>query len=226
MNEPETLIDALRARGAERFDPVGFRFIEALADRAAAQPEPARRRLDRRLAQALAEFRERWERAEREARDALERATAQFPEAAEGLRERYEAGDFAGLRQKIARLQGQGDSRPLAELLARLGRQPSHGAPKAPAHATEPPGELKSAQVFRRTWSRLRVDRQLADAFSQAPENAGPLNSHSLVLRALRLMRDVSPEYLEQFSAYAEALLWLEQTAHADKREKQRLRSP
>lgn len=41
--------------------------------------------------------------------------------------------------------------------------------------------------------------------------SAGPLNSHFLVLQALRQLRDVSPGYLEQFISYADALLWLEQ---------------
>ncbi|PKO55269.1 MAG: hypothetical protein CVU28_06990, partial [Betaproteobacteria bacterium HGW-Betaproteobacteria-21] len=43
-------IGGLRARGAARFDPVHFRFIESLARRAAAHGGAARRELDRRLA--------------------------------------------------------------------------------------------------------------------------------------------------------------------------------
>ena len=81
-------------------------------------------------------------------------------------------------------------------------------APAAPpVPSAEPAHELKSLRYFRRTWSALSVDRQLA----QGPENAGPLNSHRLVLRSLQLMRDVAPNYLERFMSYADALLWLEQ---------------
>ena len=213
--DTEALIDALRARGAERFDPVGFRFIEALARRAAAQGHPARQLLDRRLAQALTEYGERFDRLQREARDAFARGSAQFPEAADALRQHCDAGDFGALHRLLAKLEAQAGSRPLAELLAHVGRQAPQDTTSGLAHASEakvePHSELKSVKVFRRTWSRLRVDQQLSDALAQAPENAGPLNSHSLVLRSLKLMRDISPEYLEQFTSYIDALLWLEQ---------------
>jgi hypothetical protein len=45
----------------------------------------------------------------------------------------------------------------------------------------------------------------------QAPKNAGPINSHMLVLRALTLMREASPDYLNRFICYADTLLCLDQ---------------
>lgn len=42
MNTPAERIAALRARGAERLDPLRFHFIEALARRTAATGGPAR----------------------------------------------------------------------------------------------------------------------------------------------------------------------------------------
>ena len=66
-------------------------------------------------------------------------------------------------------------------------------------------------RYFRRTWSRLNVDRQLSRAHTQAPENAGLLNSHHLVLQTLAQMREISPEYLGHFHLLADTLLWLEQ---------------
>jgi DUF2894 family protein len=216
--DPGVPIDALRARSADRFDPVGFRFIEALARRATAHRDDARRMLDRRLAKALIEFGERFDRAEREARDALASGTARFPEAADALRQHCDAGDFGGLHRLLAKLEAsQGGGGPLAELLAHIGRDTPEAPTGGPAHADgaviEPQGELKSLRYFRSTWSRLSVDRQLSHAFAQAPENAGPLNSHFLVLQSLGLMRDISPEYLEQFMSYVDALLWLDQAA-------------
>ena len=212
---PGVLIAALRARGAEQFDPVGFRFIEALARRAAAHRTEAGCVLDRSLAKALAQYGERFDRAERTARDTLAREAARFPEAADALRQHCDAGDFGGLHRLVAKLEARGGSGPLAELLAHIRRHTPDGATGGPVHAggamVEPRGELKSMRYFRSTWSRLSVDRQLSRAFAQAPENAGPLNSHFLVLQSLRLMRDVSPEYLEQFMSYVDALLWLDQ---------------
>ena len=56
--------------------------------------------------------------------------------------------------------------------------------------ATAPAGrELRSAQRFRDTWSRICAEDEVTQAVEQGPENAGPLNSHMLVLRTLALMR-------------------------------------
>jgi hypothetical protein len=57
----------------------------------------------------------------------------------------------------------------------------------------------------------VRTGQQLRVAEVLVPQNAGPLNSSSLVHRALSLMRELSPGYLQQFLAYADALSWLEQ---------------
>lgn len=208
-------IDALRARGAQRFDPVRFRFIEGLARRAAEHGEGIRDRLDARLAEALSEYRERADRAEREARDRLASGLSRFPEAADELRQHCDSGDFRGLQRLLARLEAQRGSRFLAGLLAEIAQRSSDSATLGELAAVGPTAdrrvELKSLKYFRRTWSKLSVEQQLARAFAQAPDNAGPLNSHFLVLRALGTIRDIAPEYLEQFIPYVEALLWLDE---------------
>ena len=58
---------------------------------------------------------------------------------------------------------------------------------------------------------------KLVNAQSRAalPENAGPLNSQHLVHRALVLMRELSPEYLEHFVGYIDALQWMAQVNEA-----------
>ncbi|MDZ4356137.1 MAG: DUF2894 domain-containing protein [Variovorax sp.] len=71
--------------------------------------------------------------------------------------------------------------------------------------------ELRSAQRFRETWERLGAEAAVVQATHRAPENAGPLNSHMLVLRTLGLMRELSPHYLRRFLSHTETLLWLEQ---------------
>lgn len=213
--DPGAGIEALRARGAARFDPVGFRFIEALARRAAAHRDEARRILDRRLAEAISDYGQRLDRAQRAAGDALARGTKQFPEAADELRQHGEACDFGGLRCLLAKLEVQAGGGPLAELLAQIDRpaptDTGAGAARATAAPAGPRGGLRSLAYFRSTWSRLSVDRRLSRAYAQAPGNAGPLNAHFLVLQALRRIREISPEYLVQFLSYADALLWLDQ---------------
>ena len=85
------------------------------------------------------------------------------------------------------------------------------------ADGVQPPGatrpELRSAQAFREAWSRICAEIDVHQAVQRAPENAGPLNSHMLVLRTLGLMRELSPDYLRRFMAHADTLLWLDQAS-------------
>ena len=71
--------------------------------------------------------------------------------------------------------------------------------------------ELKATQYFRQTWAKLSVDKRVTQALGQAPKNAGPINSHMLVLRSLALMRELSPDYLHRLTAYVDTLLCLDQ---------------
>jgi Protein of unknown function (DUF2894) len=92
--------------------------------------------------------------------------------------------------------------RPLAELLAYLQSRDGPG---------EPQRELRTLRAHRDTWARLRDEQRLAQALSSLPPNAGPLNSHRLVLRALQRMRELSPGYFHHFLAHLETLQGLEQ---------------
>ncbi|RQR44150.1 MULTISPECIES: DUF2894 domain-containing protein [unclassified Burkholderia] len=66
---------------------------------------------------------------------------------------------------------------------------------------------------FRAMWSKVRTEQQYRQSLDQVPRNAGPLNSNSLVHRSLATMRELSPEYLQQFLSYIDALAWLEDLA-------------
>ena len=194
-------IAALRAQGADQHDPVRFRFIEALARRTEAQQGEARQVLEERLAAVLQAY-----------TDAL--AQPDMPR-----------------RQSST----AGTPSPLAALIRRMPTPVSENcnsiaAPNAPdgqlprgdaltsAPMPAPAAELKSLHYFRDAWAKLSIEQHLAQALAQAPENAGPLNSHRLVLSALERMRDVSPGYLAHFIGYAEGLLWLEQVEGVGKR--------
>lgn len=103
----------------------------------------------------------------------------------------------------------------LAELAAYAARQksaPVLGLPNKPREAAP---DTRTVQFFKRTWSRLSADQRLAQSRATLPDNAGPLNSHHLVHRSLTLMRELSPDYLERFVAYVDALQWLEQANEA-----------
>ncbi len=108
----------------------------------------------------------------------------------------------------------QAPRRPLADLLRHIAQHAAAEVESASAPAgvtlSSPPIELRTLRVFRSTWSKLSVDQQLTESLAKAPENAGPLNSNLLVLRALKLMQQTSPAYLRHFMAHVDALLWLD----------------
>jgi Protein of unknown function (DUF2894) len=99
---------------------------------------------------------------------------------------------------------------PLATLNAHIAQASKAAAGGPQSNAGKWP-ELRSAQRFRETWERLGAEEAVVKATHRAPENAGPLNSHMLVLRTLGLMRELSPHYLRRFLSHTETLLWLEQ---------------
>lgn len=217
--DPESLIAALRQCGGERFDPVRFRFIEGVARRLPTQPEAVRKTLGDSLLKALSEYGERFGQAQNAARDVTARMSERFPEAAEEMARLCAASDFSGLRRCAARLEKQGKGEPLAELVQLLAQHsPEAGGavpdalPGAAASPTaEAPAELRSLTYFRDTWSKLSVEQQLTQALAQAPENAGPLNSHRLVLLSLQRLRELAPDYLNRLMSHVDALLWLDQ---------------
>lgn len=174
-------LEALRQAGAERLDPLRLHFLQALARRARAQPDSVRRLLDARLAQASAQLQQR---------------LAQAPPVPQP--------DSVAAARPVS---------PLAELVRELAQ-----AAEATSDSTVPGAgptlrsrpELRSVRRFRKTWSALSAERQLSQARAQAPQNAGPINSHMLVLRALDLMRATSPDYLMRFMSHVETLLLLD----------------
>jgi hypothetical protein len=120
----------------------------------------------------------------------------------------------------------------LAQLQARLAAQKKQLTP--PAHLTPSPlstllrdmaapsaerpmspgghGRMDTPRVaqFRQQLGKMSVQKQVTQAIAKAPQNAGPINSHMLVLRSLSLMRDLSPDYLNRFMGYVDTLFFLD----------------
>ena len=203
-------IDAFRLLGAGQFDPVQFHFLAVLADRTHAQQGPVKRILGAKLTLALDAFRTRFERAQTDAAHAINLATTKFPQAGADLQRRLKAGDFKGLGQVISKLESADARTSLADLSRYLTRQPPAQGAGRLDEAMGARAELKSVQYFRNTWSKLSADKQVTQALVQAPKNAGPINSHMLVLRSLALMREISPDYLNRFVSYVDTLLSLD----------------
>lgn len=179
----------LRQQGADRIDPVRFHYLQALAQRAQAQPAPVRRMLDGKLAAALADYRQR---------------SARAPQASNATPEpTHPATPLAALLDHIAR-------QNLPALQEGSSDAASNSASDSANFVDRQP-DLKSLRQFGDSWSKLGASQAVNQALAAAPPNAGPLNSHALMLQALKLMRDTAPDYLVRFLAHADTLLWLEQ---------------
>lgn len=203
----EAPLDSLRDQGAERFDAAGWHYLHTLAQRAAAHEGTVRRLLDAKLEGAVAAFAQRFAEARTGAAELLAAATDQYPQSAGELQQLFAESDFGGLRRLHSTLEAQAQCAVLAGLVAQL--DPVRAAP-SPAVVSAPALELKTVRESRATWARLSVDRQLSQAMKLAPQNAGPINSHMLILRSLAMMQDISPEYLSLMVSYADTLLALD----------------
>ncbi len=192
ISEVSQAIDSLREIGADTFDPVRFFYLQVLARRALSQQGPVKRHLDHRMAQALVTLRERFEQAKAETRQAV---------------------DHAAVKPSSSRLEHTVHGSPLAELTRHLSHHRSQDATDNMGGTGENRlrPELKATQYFRNTWAKLSVNKRVTQALNKAPKNAGPINSHMLVLRSLALMRDISPDYLNRLTAYVDTLLSLDQ---------------
>lgn len=211
--DTRAVIAALHQAGAAQWDPVRLHYLKALLKRSEAESGRVHELLEVRLANAVAAFKARFDRALNETRDAVQAAASTYPQAAAGLQRLLACGDYKGVAKYIASLENPIPPSALGKLTQYIAEQSADATtPHAEViNGLGQPPELKTSRVFRNTWSKLSVDRQVAQALDQAPKNAGPINSHMLVLQALTLMRDLSPDYLNRFTSYVDTLLALDQ---------------
>lgn len=181
MNDASALLEPLRAQGAERHDPTRFRYLEALARRLPAQPPAVQQLLQQRLVAAVADY--------------AAQATAAAAAAPTAMQPR--PADAPGS--------------PLALLNRELAARAQADADQVRASESASLSEMKSVRQFSEVWSKISAEQQVTQALNKAPEHAGPLNSHKLMLRSLALMRGLSPDYLRRFLSQMDSLLWLEQ---------------
>ncbi len=73
-----------------------------------------------------------------------------------------------------------------------------------------PKRDLKAAAEIRARHARQRTAQRIDAALAQPTGDAGPLNSHRQVVRALEQLHELAPEYLERFVGYVDTLMALE----------------
>lgn len=191
-DSPATLqsrLEAWRAQGADRVDPLRFALMAALAQRAASHQGMLRQRLDARLAQLADGY------AQRLAAPSI--SVTPVVDTAPGR--------LRGLLEHIGNAASATLPEPVADPTTAVSAT-SREAAAAPV--LEP---LAALDEFQQLWGRIRIDSLLRQSQESISEEAGPLHSSVLLHRAMNLMRDISPAYLQHFLAYSDALSWLEQ---------------
>jgi hypothetical protein len=163
------------AAQASQLDPVGWHYIQVLAERNRTQTGPVQVLLQAKLNSALAQLQARL-------------AAQKKPHTPHIQPTRHTPSPLSALLRDMA--------------------APSAERPLSPGGQ----GRMDNPRMaqFRQQLGKLSVQKQVTQAIAQAPQNAGPINSHMLVLRSLGLMRDLSPDYLNRFMGYVDTLMFLE----------------
>lgn len=194
-------LQSLREAGAPERDAVGWHYVQTLARRTRASSASAQPLLQGKLKGKLQEKLH-------QALDAFEARLQNTPSPPAALSTPATPAPPSPLARLLQEM------RPAAETAwAMPGTPPSAALQPVRGQRAENP----RVRQFRQQLRKISVQKQVRQAIARAPQNAGPINSHSLVLRALALMQDISPDYLNRFMTHVDALLCL------DEAERQRL---
>ena len=180
-------LQALRAAGAAQREPLRWHYIEELSRRKQDHAGKAQDLLRDKLIKALDEVQARLASTSQAASGTdMPPTTAASPATPSALTQLLQHMRFAGTSTTT----------------------PPKSQAQRPGVSLPP--ENPRVQKFRQQLRKISVKKQVQKALDQAPPNAGPINSHMLVLRALGLMRDISPDYLDRFMTHVDTLLCLE----------------
>jgi hypothetical protein len=237
-------LQRLREMQVHGFNPPRFRYIEALAHKAAGQRGPVSRMIEEKALRSLSDYMRDYRAARQQARSLATGLTSRYPDASEEVDRRLACGDFDGVQRLESRLARTVNGRPglLAALTADMQRDNVSGGLAANpsfedelrqrelavlqsagtfaqgAAAETGQGHIDTTGPVRRlqeSVARRHSEQLVARAIREKPANPGPLNAQALVTRTLALMRDLSPGYASRFVSYMDTLLWLEQAGIA-----------
>ncbi|MFQ3201123.1 MAG: hypothetical protein ACI9SK_001854 [Zhongshania sp.] len=204
----------LREINAHHFDPVRFRFIESLLERAATKRGPVQQVLENKVSAALTSYR-----ADQHAVAHIERLSAQTS----AYSPQCSLAKLAGLRELLDQKQAPTESATSAlertlteqENLSLAGAMftADISAQRDGSRVTRGQRPLKANQEMQVSQQRLSVVKRVELAIQHGPESPGPLNPQMLAIKALTSMRDLSPQYLSRYINYLDALFWLEHAA-------------
>jgi len=237
-------LETLRQGGAEVFDGPGFRFIEALLERAEGLEGVAGEHLRRRAAERLSGFEAAFASARAEARATLATLDAADADPDADFARAYASGDYGfvrreapralrrartddvdAARRRVVRLARQARSRGLTlqpALRARVhaatvGEQPIEALPEL-----RTVGDQLARALFREAADHARSALVVARASDRVAETVGPYNPDALAARTLALVEALSPGYLRATLAGLEDLAALRRLPEPKRRRRRR----
>lgn len=187
-------LEELRDCGANRANPARFRYLESLALRLRARGLQQSRHWQK-LEQAISDYQASYE------------STAQPSQNAEA----HSTSLLADLLERLNQSPDIQATEPRSML-----EQLVFGAPAEGSRPTQGMPNTGTRQPLK-AMTRAHADRgeqalqdRIRHAIEHAPKDAGPINAHRLVSRALAEMQKLSPEYLNRFVSYTDTLMALE----------------
>jgi len=239
----EKALEQLSAGNAKNFDPVRFAYLQSLAKRLENPLYLENSVLVEKAFASVDQYRNDFESYRRRARPILDQISVDFEPYFEAAKALFEECRFRQLERLSSRLRRQRlNQQNLLELrdLVRDINQPSEAsgdellqlsiddilrqqeqnaliaAGDLPVDNVDGSGEqlvMQSMKHFRQSMQHFNIDKIIARAINEGPDNPGPLNPQMLAIKSLTHMRDLSPSYLRRFANYIETLLWLEKNA-------------
>lgn len=194
----DPLLAGLKQAGRDQVDPVRFRYLEVLAHRLRAKGLQGTRHWQK-LEQAVAEYQARSE----------QLAGAEQPELSGQTGQRSPLQLLLDALNHSAELPATNAPSPLEKLI--FGEESEEATQSAATNRS--PRPLKAMTRAQADRGHQALHARIRQAIEQTPENAGPMNAHRLVSRAIATMETLSPEYLNRFVNYADTLLALERLA-------------
>lgn len=235
-------VDKLKADHVQNFDPVRFAYIQGVSLRLATPQQQKNLALIEKAINSAEQYLADLDQYRAQVRPVLDRLSAEFPPYRSEAETLFEQCYFKKLEQLSVRLnkqqtteqsltelraltRGLNQEQPVSKHAGELAsiddvllqQEQSARLAKGEVLATKVDGsgeqlELQSMKYFRESMKHFNIDKIIARAIDEGPENPGPLNSQMLAIKSLTNMRDLSPEYLRRFAAYIETLLWLEKS--------------
>ncbi|MCP3852557.1 MAG: DUF2894 domain-containing protein [Gammaproteobacteria bacterium] len=197
-------LEQIRERQLHVHNPVQFRFIESMADKALQYRSPVAEIITKKVAQALSNY--------------LNDSPSQKKTTVQLNHKSVVKSELTKLTE--AMLQSNNSEIVLSQLtfedeLKQQEKEIMHSMSEVSSStATQNQGghnDLSIMRQFRQSQVKHLSEQQLTRTIEEGPEDAGPLNSQALIIRSLTTMQELSPSYINRFVSYIDTLLWLEQ---------------